>query len=188
MGCWLHDVGVASPCDPRHESGARSRAARSRRRGVGLHPARLRRRPASESDPHHRARRGLAAPFPRARGVRFTSRCSDRPPHRSRRPHGRSIRVGAPLAEWRRSGLTAAEFCRGRDFAVSTLRWYSSSLGEIEEVDEVDETPEPAFAKIEVRREHRGDRRAGRCTRARPQGVRGRHARVRVRSAGPGDA
>jgi hypothetical protein len=32
---------------------------------------------------------------------------------------------------------------------VSTLRWYSSQLGEI---DEVDETPEPAFAKIEVRR------------------------------------
>jgi hypothetical protein len=41
--------------------------------------------------------------------------------------------------EWRRSGLTAAEFCRGR--------WYPSSLGEIEEVDK---TPEPAFAKIEL--------------------------------------
>jgi hypothetical protein len=54
------------------------------------------------------------------------------------------------VSEWRRSGLTAAEFCRGRDFAVSTLRWYSSQLGEI---DEVDETPEPAFAKIELRRE-----------------------------------
>ncbi|MCU0677688.1 MAG: hypothetical protein MUE69_33515 [Myxococcota bacterium] len=53
------------------------------------------------------------------------------------------------VSEWRRSGLTAAEFCRGRDFAVSTLRWYSSQLGEIEEVDE---TPEPAFAKIELRR------------------------------------
>ena len=54
------------------------------------------------------------------------------------------------VSEWRRSGLTAAEFCRGRDFAVSTLRWYSSQLGEIEEVDD---TPEPAFAKIELRRE-----------------------------------
>jgi hypothetical protein len=54
------------------------------------------------------------------------------------------------VSEWRRSGLTAAEYCRGRDFAVSTLRWYSSQLGEI---DDVDETPEPAFAKIELRRE-----------------------------------
>jgi hypothetical protein len=52
------------------------------------------------------------------------------------------------VSEWRRSGLTAAEYCRGRDFAVSTLRWYSSQLGEI---DEVDETPEPAFAKIGIR-------------------------------------
>ena len=57
------------------------------------------------------------------------------------------------VSEWRRSGLTAAEFCRGRDFAVSTLRWYSSTLGEIEEVDETPE-PEPAFAKLELRREH----------------------------------
>ena len=54
------------------------------------------------------------------------------------------------VSAWRRSGLTAAEFCRGRDFAVSTLRWYSSQLGEI---DHVEETPEPAFAKIELRRE-----------------------------------
>ncbi|MCB9615981.1 MAG: hypothetical protein H6722_26400 [Sandaracinus sp.] len=33
------------------------------------------------------------------------------------------------VSEWRRSGLTAAEFCRGRDFAVSTLRWYSVVSG-----------------------------------------------------------
>ncbi|MCB9615976.1 MAG: hypothetical protein H6721_01160 [Sandaracinus sp.] len=54
------------------------------------------------------------------------------------------------VSAWRRSGLTAAEFCRGRDFAVSTLRWYSSQLGEL---DDVEETPEPAFARLELRRE-----------------------------------
>jgi hypothetical protein len=63
------------------------------------------------------------------------------------------------VSEWRRSGLTAAEYCRGRDFAVSTLRWYSSQLGEIEEVDD---TPEPAFAKIE------GIRCTNRCSDGRP--------------------
>lgn len=54
------------------------------------------------------------------------------------------------VSEWRRSGLTAAEFCRGRDFAASTLRWYSSQLGEI---DDIEETTEPMFAKIQLRRE-----------------------------------
>lgn len=33
------------------------------------------------------------------------------------------------VAQWRRSGMTAAEFCRGKEFAASTLRWYSSRLG-----------------------------------------------------------
>ena len=31
--------------------------------------------------------------------------------------------------EWRKSGLTAAEFCEGRDFAVGSLRAWSSRLG-----------------------------------------------------------
>ncbi len=31
--------------------------------------------------------------------------------------------------EWRKSGLTAAQFCEGRDFAVGSLRSWSSRLG-----------------------------------------------------------
>lgn len=37
------------------------------------------------------------------------------------------------VAAWRRSGETAAEFARGRDFAASTLRWWSSQLGRVAE-------------------------------------------------------
>lgn len=33
------------------------------------------------------------------------------------------------IAEWRASGLTAREFCSGRDFAVTALYWWSSKLG-----------------------------------------------------------
>lgn len=32
------------------------------------------------------------------------------------------------LAEWRSSGLTAERFAAGRDFAPSTLKWWSSHL------------------------------------------------------------
>jgi len=51
------------------------------------------------------------------------------------------------VAEWRASGETAAEFCAGRGFAASTLRWYSSQLGSVAP------PPEPRTAMIEVRRE-----------------------------------
>ncbi len=33
------------------------------------------------------------------------------------------------LAEWRASGLTAAEFAAGREYAASTLTWWSWRLG-----------------------------------------------------------
>ena len=33
------------------------------------------------------------------------------------------------IGEWRRSGVSAERFCRGRDFAVSTLRWWAWRLG-----------------------------------------------------------
>lgn len=33
------------------------------------------------------------------------------------------------VAEWRSSGLTAAEFCAGRDYSVKTLWYWSSKLG-----------------------------------------------------------
>lgn len=36
-----------------------------------------------------------------------------------------ATRVGA----WRRSGVSAGRFCRGRGFAVSTLRWWAWRLG-----------------------------------------------------------
>ncbi len=49
------------------------------------------------------------------------------------------------VAEWRGSGLTAAEFCRSREFAASTLRWYSSRLG-------ADTPTETAPVMIQVRR------------------------------------
>ena len=32
------------------------------------------------------------------------------------------------VAAWRRSGETAAEYARGREFAASTLKWWSSQL------------------------------------------------------------
>jgi len=32
------------------------------------------------------------------------------------------------VASWRASGLTAREFCEGRDFAVGTLRWWACRL------------------------------------------------------------
>lgn len=32
------------------------------------------------------------------------------------------------VAAWRASGLTAPEFCEGRDFAVGTLRWWACRL------------------------------------------------------------
>lgn len=51
------------------------------------------------------------------------------------------------VAQWRASGETAVEFCSGRDFAASTLRWYSSQLGAVAP------QPEPQTAMIEVRRE-----------------------------------
>lgn len=50
------------------------------------------------------------------------------------------------VSEWRRSGLSTAEFCRGRDFAASTLRWYSSRLRPRGE-------PEPKTAMIAVVRD-----------------------------------
>ena len=33
------------------------------------------------------------------------------------------------VAEWRASGETAEEFARGRGYAATTLRWWSSRLG-----------------------------------------------------------
>lgn len=33
------------------------------------------------------------------------------------------------VAAWRASGQTAAQFCAGHDFAVGTLRWWSSRVG-----------------------------------------------------------
>ncbi len=33
------------------------------------------------------------------------------------------------VSAWRASGVSAEVFCRGREFAASTLRWYSSRLG-----------------------------------------------------------
>ena len=32
------------------------------------------------------------------------------------------------VAEWRESGLTAGEFCAGREFTVTGLYWWSSNL------------------------------------------------------------
>jgi hypothetical protein len=32
------------------------------------------------------------------------------------------------VAAWRASGLRASEFCRGEDYAPSTLQWWSSKL------------------------------------------------------------
>lgn len=49
------------------------------------------------------------------------------------------------VSAWRRSGLSAEVFCRGRGYAASTLRWYSSQLREPE--------PEPRTAMIEVVRD-----------------------------------
>jgi transposase len=34
----------------------------------------------------------------------------------------------ARVAEWRRSGVTAAEYCAGRDFSPGGLRYWSSRL------------------------------------------------------------
>jgi hypothetical protein len=50
------------------------------------------------------------------------------------------------VAQWRRSGLTAAQFCEGRDYAPSTLRWNSSRLGR-------PDSEAPKAAMIQVRRE-----------------------------------
>ena len=33
------------------------------------------------------------------------------------------------VAAWRASGLSASEFCKGRDFGAGTLYWWSSRLG-----------------------------------------------------------
>ena len=33
------------------------------------------------------------------------------------------------VAEWRTSGRTAADFCAGKPFAASTLKWWSCQLG-----------------------------------------------------------
>ena len=55
----------------------------------------------------------------------------------------------ARVSEWRRSGVTAAEFCAGRGFAASTLRWYSSQIGPL--------PVKPArFAMVQVTRERPG--------------------------------
>jgi transposase len=51
------------------------------------------------------------------------------------------------VRDWRCSGQTADEFCRGRDFAASTLRWYSSRLGT--SVGE-DAAAEPRTAMVHV--------------------------------------
>jgi len=50
------------------------------------------------------------------------------------------------VAAWRRSGLSTEEFCRGRGYPASTLRWYSSQLRASAE-------PEPRTAMIEVVRD-----------------------------------
>jgi hypothetical protein len=54
------------------------------------------------------------------------------------------------VSEWRRSGVTAAEFCVGRGFAASTLRWYSSQLGPLPAKKK--QTPE-RFPMVHVARE-----------------------------------
>ena len=38
------------------------------------------------------------------------------------------------VQEWKASGATAEEYARGRDFTVSTLRWWSSQIGRDERV------------------------------------------------------
>ncbi|MBX3246056.1 MAG: hypothetical protein KF901_02610 [Myxococcales bacterium] len=60
------------------------------------------------------------------------------------------------VAAWRRSGLTAAEFCRGSDFAASTLRWYASRLGRSGELPTADTSTSVAMVKVgEVRTRER---------------------------------
>jgi transposase len=54
----------------------------------------------------------------------------------------------ARVAAWRRSGQTAEDYCRGRGFAASTLRWYSSRLGA--SVDGVEPAREPSTAMVRV--------------------------------------
>jgi transposase len=49
---------------------------------------------------------------------------------------------------WRQSGQTAEEFCNGRGFKATTLRWYSSRLGA--SVGEVEGAAEPRTAMVYV--------------------------------------
>ena len=60
------------------------------------------------------------------------------------------------VGEWRRSGVSASRFCRGRGFAVSTFRWWAWRLGSSGEAAaecaglvriEVD-APEPACSPV----------------------------------------
>lgn len=50
------------------------------------------------------------------------------------------------VAAWRRSGVTAEQFCRGRGYAASTLRWYSSRLGQ--SVEEAEPAPKTAMVHV----------------------------------------
>jgi hypothetical protein len=54
----------------------------------------------------------------------------------------------ARVVAWRRSGLTADEFSRGRGFAASTLRWYSSRLGASVERAEAAAEPKTAMVRL----------------------------------------
>lgn len=55
------------------------------------------------------------------------------------------------VAAWRRSGETAAEYARGREFAASTLKWWSSQLKALAAPPE----PEPSSMKVAMIRVQR---------------------------------
>jgi hypothetical protein len=54
----------------------------------------------------------------------------------------------ARVVAWRRSGETAEVYSRGRGFAASTLRWYSSRLGA--SVGAASPAQEPRTAMVRV--------------------------------------
>jgi hypothetical protein len=53
------------------------------------------------------------------------------------------------VAEWRSSGLTATEFCTGRDYSAKTLWYWSSKLGRASR----DDTGAPAVRLVRVARQ-----------------------------------
>lgn len=55
------------------------------------------------------------------------------------------------VAEWRSSGLTAAEFCASRDYSAKTLWYWSSKLGRASR----DATSTPSARLVRVARQQR---------------------------------